>query len=268
MELYARNFLNGLTADEEKEYERILNDETKGTGSFGRKNLYHQYPEAVRHFKTLFPNQHLDIVDVKANPNLNVINDNFIKLISDRTITERAILNYINKTPAFHIIAAILQGANFSFGHHSTYLFPEFPLGTSYKADYLLVGRSSGGHEFVFIELENPYEHITIQDGELGNTFRKGILQVKDWQRWLQENYSTLSEYFEKSARNGEALPKEFLKYDATRIHYVVVAGMRSNFSEKTYRIAREYRDREKIQLLHYENVYDYACKIPNLSTF
>ncbi len=267
MELYTRNFLDGLTADEEKEYERILSEETKGAGGFGRKNLYHLYPEAARHFRTLFPNHHLDIVDVKANPNFETINEDFKNLIL-RNITERSILNYINQNHAFHIIAAILQGANFSFGHHCTYLFPEFQLGTSYKADYLLIGRSSGGHEFVFVELENPYEQITIQNGELGTTFRKGISQVNDWRRWLEENYSSLSEYFEKHSKRGEPLPREFHKYDATRIHYVVVAGMRKDFRDKTYRIAREYRDREKIQLLHYENLYDYACKIPSLSTF
>ena len=64
-------------------------------------------------------------------------------------------------------------------GHHGAYLFPEFPLGTSYKADYLLIGNGSGGHEFIFIELENPKGNITLQNGELGNTFRKGILQVR-----------------------------------------------------------------------------------------
>ena len=82
MELYTRNFLDGLTADEEKEYERILNEETKGAGGFGRKNLYHLYPEAARHFRTLFPNHHLDIVDVKANSNLETINKDFKKRIS------------------------------------------------------------------------------------------------------------------------------------------------------------------------------------------
>lgn len=268
MQLYDRDYLNGLSNQEKLEYDQILAKEKEGMNGFGRKNLYPQYPLAVRHCLSLFPNNHLDIFDLKENQNISEINNNFKQLISSNSITERDILNYINKTPAFHVIGSILRGCQFRFGHHSTYLFPEFPLGTSYKADYLIIGENSGGYEFVFVELENIKGYITVQDGELGNTFRKGILQVKDWQRWLQENYAALSEYFEKHYNREKSLPKEFMKYDDTRIHYVVVAGKREDFSEKTYRIAREYRDNEKIILLHYDNLYDFACQILNEPTY
>lgn len=50
----------------------------------------------------------------------------------------------------------MLKG-NYNFGHHDAYIIPEFMLGNSYKVDYLLIGKSSRGYEFVFIELEKPY---------------------------------------------------------------------------------------------------------------
>lgn len=272
MELYTRNYLSGLTAQEEIEYKAILEKEREGMPGKIRKNLYHQYPLAVRNCLSLFPNHHLDILDLKNNTNATALNNDFKKLLLTRTVSEREILNYINCKPAFHIIGSILRGCQFRFGHHSSYLFPEFQLGTSYKADYLLVGKNSGGHEFVFVELESPKdkgaEKVTVQNGELGGIFRKGIAQVKDWRRWLQENYVSISEYFDKHRNREENLPKEFLKYDDTRIHYVVIAGMRSDFSEKTYRIAREYKDAEKIHLLHYENLYDFACQVLNEPTY
>lgn len=267
MNLYTRDFLQGLTNEEEKTYTSILEKEKEGL-KIGRRNLYNQYPLAARNWLSLFPNNHLDIFELKTNPNIEKINSSFLSLLSSNDISERDILNYINKKSAFHIIGSILRGCQFRFGHHSAYLFPEFPLGTSYKADYLIIGQNSGGYEFVYVELENPKGNITLQDGELGNTFRKGIHQVRDWKRWLQENYITQSEYFEKCRNPKEILPKEFLKYDATRIHYVVVAGMRKDFTQKTYQIAREHKDNEKINLLHYENLYDFACQILNEPTY
>lgn len=272
MGLYERNYLDGMTSAEEIEYAAILEKEKEGMNGFGRKNLYHLYSLAARNCLSLFPNHNLDILDLKANVSATTLNDNFKQLLQSANVGEREILNYINRTPAFHIVGAILRGCQFRFGHHSAYLFPEFQLGTTYKADYFLVGKNSGGHEFVFIEFESPKdkgnEKVTVQDGELGGIFRKGITQVENWRRWLQDNYSSLSEYFEKHKNREEALPKEFLKYDDTRIHYVVIAGMRNNFSEKTYRIAREYRDANKIQLLHYENLCDFSRQILEEPTY
>lgn len=267
MQLYSRDYLDGLTTQEETDYKDILNKEKEGRIGFARKNLYPQYSLAVRNWLSLFPNNHLDIIDLEENSNIIEVNNGFKQLIKSDSISERDILNYINQTPAFHVIGSILRGCQFRFGHHSAYLFPEFPLGTSYKADYLIIGKNSGGYEFVFVELENPNGTITLQDGELGNTFRKGIFQVKDWRRWLQENYISLSEYFERHSHN-QTLPKEFLRYDNTRIHYVVIAGKRINFTDKTYCIAREYKDSEKIHLLHYDNLCDFAFQIINEPTY
>ena len=42
------------------------------------------------------------------------------------------------------------------------------------------------------------------------------------------------------------------------RFHYVVIAGRRSDFNERTYRIRRMRRaSNPRISLLHYDNVID-----------
>ena len=79
---------------------------------------------------------------------------NFFSLLSDEACTERSILNFIKDKKYYHIIGSIIWGLSINIGNHGVYLFPEFQLGNSYKADYLLVGKSSGGYEFIFIELE------------------------------------------------------------------------------------------------------------------
>ena len=59
-----------------------------------------------------------------------------------------------------------------------------------------------------------------------------------------------------------ECLPEEFIEYDESRMHYVVVAGRRSDFNDLTYRIARESFLKENIKLLHYDNLIDFSNSI------
>ncbi|MFR9240273.1 MAG: Shedu anti-phage system protein SduA domain-containing protein [Clostridium baratii] len=147
-------------------------------------------------------------------------------------------------------------------------MFPEFQLGTEYKADYLLIGKNSGGYEFIFVELENPNGNITKKNGNIGEAFRKGIDQTKDWKRWLEKNYQSLREVFKKHMKERDNLPNEFIEYDSTRFHYVVIAGRIKNFNELTYQIKREYMREQNILLMHYDNLVDQSKGIIGESTY
>ena len=273
MNLYKRNYLNGLIKDEKAEYDAILFEERSGMAGNVRRNLYHKYPSAVRKWISLFPNNYLDFVEIKNNVGIfQGKNDMFLKLLSTTKSSERDIINFIKNETAFHIIGSILRGCALRIGHHGAYLFPEFQLGSSFQADYLIIGNNSGGYEFVFVELESPRatgnKKITTKNGDLGGVFRDGINQVEDWDQWLQGNYHSLSDYFYKQIKPKDSLPKEFSVFDISRMHYVVVAGMRNDFHEKTYLKAREYKDNRKIHLLHYENLYDFASEIFEYPTY
>ena len=265
MRLQERDYLLGMTESECLQYGEILPFELQHGFRPGVQHLSKE-PSVKKHLRSLFPNNFMNPSEVRNNSRIDSINEKFLELLNDCSITERDILNFINKGKYFHIPTAIIRGGQFRFGHHGAFLFPEFQLGISYKADYLLVGKSSGGYEFIFVEFENCYKNITCGDGELGETFRKGIQQVKDWKRWLDRNFFTLNEYWRKNT--FQSLPDEFNSYDASRFHYVVVAGRRSDFKDKTYLIAREYRKTDDITLMHYDNLYDYACDVKNYSTF
>lgn len=137
---------------------------------------------------------------------------------------ERDVLRFINHRPAYHIIAGVFKYYN--FGHHDAYVFPEFALG-KYIADYLLIGKSSGGYEFVFVELEHPNGRTTLKSGHEGEAFRKGTYQIYDWKAEIEAHFSasfvTITKYSNKSS-----LPKEFSEYDSSRFHYAVVAGFQN----------------------------------------
>ena len=145
-------------------------------------------------------------------------------------------------------------------------MFKEFSLGTNYSADYLLVGDSSDGHQFVFVEFENIYKNITINDGDYGETIRKGINQVNDWKAFISSNYTTRTAEFKK--HTTKQLPDEFYSFDVTRMNYIVIAGRRTDFSDKTRRLRRSLEDDSKIKILHHDNLLDIARKTIGENTY
>lgn len=230
-----------------------------------RKSLFHQYPKAVRHFLSLFPNNYLDIKFLKDKENLKEEYQIFLNIFERKSLTEREILNYINDSREF-LIGSLLK-KYFNFGHHEAHVFNEFRLGTSFKADYLLLGENSDGWHFVFVELEAPSGSITLQNGDFGNVLRKGESQVKDWEIWLEENFNSLSEFFNRHKTIEKSLPHKFYKLDKTLIHFVVIAGRRKDFNQRTYRIRREGEQNRKL-FLHYDNLIDSVKQLIEPNTF
>jgi hypothetical protein len=267
MKIYERDY-NFLNDHEEREWEELKEKEiVHRIGKLKvRRNLYRDYPVAVRHKMSLFPNNHLDIVDLQKEEQLFMLIEEFSEFIADQTTNERDILNWIREKGAYFIIASIMK-SYYSFGHHDAFIIPEFQLGNSYQVDYLLIGKSSGGYEFIFVELEHPNKNTTLSTGHLGETFRKGLNQVSDWSSWLEGNYNSIYETFNKYKNNHQTLPIEFLKYDSSRIHFAVIAGKRDDFNEKTYEIKRK-KLKERILLLHYDNLYDMSKNLIGEDTY
>lgn len=263
MKLYDRDYT--VLTEEELMYLAKI-QKTDGERKFGRKNSIREYPPAIRHYMSLFPNNYLDFVELTENPSLGQIVEAFRELIEDESVGEREILKWFKETRAYFIIGSIMK-ANYSFGHHDAYVFPEFQLGNSYAVDFLIVGKSSGGHEFIFVELEAPRGKATLASGYLGESMRKGENQVNDWKRYIAANFSSIYETFNKYKHPHREWPTEFLKSDPTRFHYVVVAGMRSDFTDTTYEQKRD-KAKQGVLLMHYENLLDFADSIIGEATY
>ena len=268
--LYERNYHLGLTETEEQQYEEITGRKfgEKRVSGFGRVNNFMAYPKAARMCKSLFPNNYLDVAELRDVERLEHANEEFLSLLDNTECTERSILNFIREKEYYHIIGSIIWGLSINIGNHGAYLFPEFQLGSSYKADYLLLGKSSGGFEFIFIELESPYGNITLKDGQLGAEFRDGISQLEDWKRWLPANYSSFGEIMRKYKNSAFDLPEEFYVLDMSRFHYVVVAGRRTDFRDKTYIIKREQKKADDIDIIHYDNLFDFSNNLIGKQTY
>lgn len=237
------------------EYERYRAGIRETNGMIFR-NTDPDYSLGFYRYISLFPNHELfQPLDENSQDELYGVASDFQALVGSRDTTERSILNFIRDRRAYFIVASILL--DYDFGHHGRYLFREFPLGTSFAADFLIIGRGSGGHRFIFVEFENVYGRITSGDGDLGEVYRKGLTQIGEWQTWLDSNFGQLREYFNRFKGVHEPLPRDLIDYDRSRINFVVVAGRRSDYSERTYRIRRRQINESQIRLYHYDNLID-----------
>ena len=210
-------------------------------------------PEFFRHI-SLFPNNYIFEPEREKRNEYRLQLDGLIKLIDNTDTTEQDLLKFINSNMYYFIIASVLR--KYDFGHHVRYLFKEFQLGTSYKPDYVLIGGASGGLRIIFIELENIHENITMRDGSFGETIRKGINQIEDWKTWIDQNFLYIKENLEKYVGKHESLPKELINFDSTRMNYLVIAGRRTHYNDKTY-ILRRRAEKNNIRIWHYDNLID-----------
>ena len=266
MKLYQRDFCT-LTPAEQEKWESIKKKEVvrKSVRFEVRKSSFRDYPKAIRHYLSLFPNNYLDILELQETERLTSLVEDFVRFVDLRETKERDIIDFVKKNQAFFIIGSLLKYRYFEFGHHDAFLFPEFQLGNSYQVDYLIVGRGSGGYQMVLVELQSPYGSITISKGNLGSVFRKGLEQIDEWDKWIESYYPSLKETFDKYKKPCAILPDEFYTLDKSRIHYLVIAGRRSDFTDRTYRNRRLKKD---VLILHYDNLIDLARYIINKNTY
>lgn len=251
--LYDKNYLKMKNKAEVSEDIDVL--------SLGRKKDAEQM-----HCQSVFPNNHILLWDMKNRYDLKEQNDSFANLVHTEGTKEQAVLNFINHTPAYHIVASILCN-RYPFGHHECYLFKEFWLGNTYRTDYVLIGKGSGGYEVVLIEFEKPDGYITLRTGYWGCAFRNGEYQVRDWKSWLEGNYEEFADALRLVAKDG-IIPSELEKYDSSRFHYVVVAGLRDDFDDVTYRERRKKMQESDIALLHHDNLIDNSNTLLSRETF
>lgn len=254
--LYHRDF-RVLTQDEELQLQKARDyAANRKEYTFMQMSRFHGLmPDAGYYFESLFPNNFLSIKELKDQARLDTVSQQFLEILETNP-TERAVLNFINQNHFYFLIGTILKSSYF-FGHHAAYAFREFELPPNFIADYLLVGKGSGGYQFVFVELESPAGSVINADGTFGTTIRKGLKQIEDWDAWLDGNFSHLKLLFQKYLGTEKPLTDEFITLDKTRIHYAIVAGRRTDFKEKTYRLQRKLKHERNITLLHYDNILD-----------
>ena len=178
------------------EQEEAMNKKRGGHYRRGKNKEMDYFIECAT---SLFPNNHYS----RFTPIYDTTKE-FYQLITSSDTTERAILNWIASNRAWNYLFGLLRHY-YRTGHHDdNYIFPEFKIGSAYVADYLLIGNSSDGYQFVFVELEAPNGRITKEKGtRFGEVINKGIEQVRDWQNGLSPVFARNRGYCTQPAPSG-----------------------------------------------------------------
>ena len=99
-----------MTEEEILEKQEIDDEYGQVSGArFGKINLFHKYPKAVRHKKSLFPNNYMDIQLLRNEIELKKQCDGFEVLLNNSSTTERDIKRYIQNNGFYHIPASIFK---------------------------------------------------------------------------------------------------------------------------------------------------------------
>lgn len=140
----------------------------------------------------------------------------------------------------------------------STFGFPnlvvaEFQFGTDHKADFVLLGRYSGGFSIHFVEVEPPNARLYTKKGVPHARLAGAIKQIEDWKSFETTRRAAVIDELEKSFKKRELIwgksrvvmentgkrlhdPTVWLQY-----HYHIIIGRRNALSLMRLRGKRQH---------------------------
>lgn len=80
------------------------------------------------------------------------------------------------------LLASLVQG------HWETFVIPQKRLGAEHVTDFLVLGVTSQGPEWVAVELEAPRRELLTKRGRLREAVQHAVNQIQDWREWLTVN--------------------------------------------------------------------------------
>lgn len=175
--------------------------------------------------------------------------------VLDSAKKENDIQNYIKENKKWFIPASIFE--DYDFGHHEAYISVEQPLGAEYKADYMLLGRNSIGHHIILVEFENVNVDFRLQKSNMETeAVRKGMTQINDWKRWMDNNRLYFLQSFGLSdiSRN---IP-------TWGITYCLVVGRRKRMDDISNQMRGQIQYERGVHIITYDRLVDNILKLGN----
>ncbi|WP_029505250.1 Shedu anti-phage system protein SduA domain-containing protein [Lachnoclostridium phytofermentans] len=259
MNLYERDYNVILNEDERNALVEELSYENKpGIKNTSKYPRFSHPKEEVRRFIwhkiSFFPNNHLNRFEV-INLNHGQEKESFKKVIYSAK-NENEIQRYIKENRKWFIPGSIYR--EYNFGHHDAYLFPEQSLGAEYIADYMLLGKNSDGYSLVIVEFEKAnVEFMLRSSNSESESVRKGITQIRDWKRWLDDNRN----YF----LNSSGLRDKGIDVPTTRIYYCLVVSRRDLMSQKAKDLRSQMiYENQNLKIISYDRLLDNILQLKN----
>jgi hypothetical protein len=170
---------------------------------------------------------------------------------------ERPILAWLKKNPL------VLTRA-IPFGHYVT---SEFPFGSDFKADFVVLGPYSGGIDVHFLELEPANERLFTKRGNTAKRLAGAIAQVDSWKTFIEHERSTvvreLAKYFHlrELIFKRRAIPCDNCgwRLNDPRLHlnwrFEIVIGRRSEMAEEHLQLKASFWDHHDIEVMTYDRL-------------
>ena len=167
----------------------------------------------------------------------------------DRATKENDIQRYIKESDKWFIPLSILK--DYDFGHHFACVVPEYSLGAEYIVDYMLIGKNSIGYNIVFVEFEDVNVDYRLKKSNTeSDKVRKGITQIRDWKRWIEENKS----YF----MNREGIRSISNNIPSWAFWYCLVVGRRERMDDMANKLRGEIqREIRGLHIISYDRLVD-----------
>lgn len=174
----------------------------------------------------------------------------------DRATKENDIQSYIKRNKKWFIPLSILK--DYDFGHHFACVVPEYSLGNEYKVDYLLIGKNSIGYHFVFVEFEDVnVEYKNKTSNSETEKVRKGITQIRDWKRWIDQN----KDYFE----NSKGISEFGRNIPSWGFYYCLVVSRREKMNDMANKLRGEIqREISGFKIISYDRLVDNVSRMHN----
>jgi hypothetical protein len=155
-------------------------------------------------------------------------------------------------------------------GGHCRFLFKEFPLGSQYKADFVILNSYSGVWEVMFIEMEPVDDNVFTQQGVPSKRLAGAIKQVDDWAEYFDMHKSHVRSELVRWAKSKDILgyssadvisnmsgdyladPESYLKES-----FHIIVGRRDDIGRASHKRKATYTAKHGIEIVSYDRIKD-----------
>ena len=141
-------------------------------------------------------------------------------------------------------------------GVHFSFMFPQYPLGTRFKSDFLYLTKSSVEWWCVLVEFEDPQSKL-FQDGaksvKMHSDFTAALDQIRDWQDFLEKNRDEFLRGLDPIR-----LPLKMRVKNPLHFKYTLVVGRRKELeddAEKLQRFSALNKEKGDLRIITYDTL-------------
>jgi Domain of unknown function (DUF4263) len=197
-----------------------------------------------------------------------------LERLLDSTTSERPILGWVKKNAS--VLPHTMTGCAIP-----SYVVAEFPFGSDFRADFVMIGPFSGGCDVHFIELEAPHALLFTRKGKPAKRLSDAITQILDWKIFVEKERHTVLRELSKFATTRELIwgrdrngitdntgmelynPNLFVNW-----WYHIIIGRRSTLSEPDLGRKAAFFHAQRVEVATYDRLIEAARKLDKYDPF